>query len=146
MDETGFRIGGKTQWLHIASTAALTFYRVCAKRGSLLANVVGTVVHDHWKPYYTMPGVLHALCNAHHLRELKALIDIEKEDWARKMQRLLRRACQMTNPARDRHHNSRPKTSRSHAPPHRTQSPLASFDAKARYAALPSRPGRAFHQ
>ena len=99
MDETGFRIGGKTQWLHIASTAALTFYRVCAKRGSLLANVVGTVVHDHWKPYYTMPGVLHALCNAHHLRELKALIEIEKEDWARKMQRLLRRACRVTNRA-----------------------------------------------
>jgi transposase len=45
MDETGFRIGGKTQWLHVASTALLTFYRVCAKRGSLLANVVGIVVH-----------------------------------------------------------------------------------------------------
>ena len=27
----------------------------------------------NWKPYYTMPGVLHALCNAHHVRELKAL-------------------------------------------------------------------------
>src|SRR5450756_2140110 len=62
MDETGFRIGGKTNWLHIASTTLLTFYRVCAKRGSLLANVVGIVVHDHWKPYYTMQGVLHALC------------------------------------------------------------------------------------
>ena len=34
MDETGFRIGGKTQWLHVASTALLTFYRVCAKRGT----------------------------------------------------------------------------------------------------------------
>jgi transposase len=56
MDETGFRIGGKTQWLHVASTALLTFYRVCAKRGSLLANVVGIVVHDHWKPYYTIEG------------------------------------------------------------------------------------------
>ena len=79
MDETGFRIGGRTQWLHIASTALLTFYRVCAKRGSLLMNVAGIVVHDHWKPYYTMPGVLHALWNAHHLRELKALVEIEKE-------------------------------------------------------------------
>ena len=102
MDETGFRIGGKTQWLHVASTAWLTFYRVCAKRGSLLANVVGIIVHDHRKPYYTMPGVLHALCNAHHLRELKALVDIEKEDWARKMQRLLRRACHVASLARER--------------------------------------------
>jgi transposase len=102
MDETGFRVGGKTQWLHVACTAWLTFYRVCARRGSLLAGVKGIVVHDHWKPYYTMTGVLHALCNAHHLRELKALIDIEKEDWARKMQRLLCRACHAVNLARER--------------------------------------------
>jgi transposase len=102
MDETGFRIGGKTQWLHIASTAWLTFYRTCARRGSLLANVVGTVVHDHWKPYYTLTSVRHALCNAHHLRELAALIEIEKEDWARRMQRLLRRACHAANLARER--------------------------------------------
>lgn len=102
MDETGFRIGGKTQWLHVASTALLTFYRVCAKRGSLLTNVAGIVVHDHWKPYYTMQGVLHALCNAHHLRELKALVEIEKEEWARKMQRLLRRASHVANRARER--------------------------------------------
>ncbi len=47
MDETGFRIASKTQWLHVACTALLTFYRVCAKRGSLLANVAGIVVHDH---------------------------------------------------------------------------------------------------
>src|SRR5665213_739774 len=101
MDETGFRIGGKTQWLHIASTIWLTFYRVSPKRGSLMENVQGIVVHDHWKPYYTLKGVLHALCNAHHLRELQALVEIEKEDWARKMQRLLRRACHATNIARE---------------------------------------------
>jgi transposase len=51
MDETGFRIGGKTQWLHIASTIRMTFYRTSPKRGSLLDNVLGIVVHDHWKPY-----------------------------------------------------------------------------------------------
>jgi transposase len=102
MDETGFRIGGKTQWLHIASTIWLTFYRVSPKRGSLLAHVTGIVVHDHWKPYYTLKGVLHALCNAHHLRELKALVEIEKEGWAGNMQCLLRRACHVTNLARER--------------------------------------------
>jgi transposase len=105
MDETGFRIGGKTQWLHVASTKLLTFYRVCAKRGALLTEivkVVGVIVHDHWKPYYTMEGVRHALCNAHHLRELKALVEIEKEDWARRMQILLRRACHAANLAQER--------------------------------------------
>jgi len=102
MDETGFRITAKTQWLHVASTLWLTFYRVAAKRGDLLPKVTGIVVHDHWKPYYTMKGVLHALCNAHHLRELKALVEIEKEDWAGKMQRLLRLACHLTNLARER--------------------------------------------
>ena len=101
LDETGFRIGGKTQWLHIASTIWMTFYRTSPKRGSLLDNVTGIVVHDHWKPYYTLKNVLHALCNAHHLRELQALVEIEKEDWACKMQRLLRRACHAANLARE---------------------------------------------
>ncbi len=108
MDETGFRVGGRTQWLHIFSTALLTFYRVASKRGSLLSGVTGIVVHDHWKPYYTMKGVLHALCNAHHLRELKALVEIEKEEWARKMQRLLRRACHAVNLAKERGERLKP--------------------------------------
>lgn len=108
LDETGLRIGGKLQWLHIASTVRLTFYRL-AQRGQVLADVIGIVVHDHWKPYYTLEGVLHALCNAHHLRELQALIEIEREDWAGKMQRLLRRACHATNLAREQ---SRPLTPR----------------------------------
>ena len=102
LDETGLRIGGKTQWLHIAATALLTFYRVSPKRGDMPENLTGIAVHDHWKPYYTLTGILHALCNAHHLRELKALVEIEKEDWARKMQRLLRLACHATNLARER--------------------------------------------
>jgi transposase len=102
MDGTGFRIGGKTQWLHIASTIWLTFYRVSPKRGSLMENVLGIVVHDHWKPYYTLKGILRALCNAHHLRELQALVEIEKEDRTRKMQRLLHRACHAANLARER--------------------------------------------
>ncbi len=34
--------------------------RRTAKRGSLMENVSGIVVHDHWKPYYTLSGVLRA--------------------------------------------------------------------------------------
>ncbi len=106
LDETGFRIGGKGRWLHIACTPWLTFYRISPKRGSMLEGATGVAVHDHFKSYYTMKDVLHALCNAHHLRELKALIEIEKERWALKMQRLLRRACHATNLARDHDHSA----------------------------------------
>jgi hypothetical protein len=35
VDQTGFRITGKTQWLHIASTIWLSFYRVSVRRGRL---------------------------------------------------------------------------------------------------------------
>ncbi len=107
LDETGFRIAGKTHWLHVACTRLLAGYRIAA-RGSLLEGLAGIVVHDHWKPYYTLEGVLHALCNAHHLRELKALVEIEREAWAADMQRLLRRACHATNLARHRNKPLKP--------------------------------------
>jgi transposase len=102
LDETGLRIGGQTPWLHVAVTRWLTFYRVSPKRGSLMEGLEGIVVHDPWKPYYPLEGVLHALGNAHPLRELKALAEIEQEPWAWRMQRLLRRACPRTNLARER--------------------------------------------
>jgi transposase len=90
LDETGFRVIGQTQWLHVASTDLLTYYHISPKRKSLLSELIGIVVHDHWKAYYQLSNVLHALCNQHHLRELKALIEYDKEAWAKKMQRFLR--------------------------------------------------------
>ena len=48
---------------------------------------------DCWQSYFQVPGVVHALCNAHILRELQALVKIDQEDWAGRMQRLLRRAA-----------------------------------------------------
>jgi transposase len=90
LDETGLRVGGKLQWLHTASTPTLTSYRVTEKRGEVTEGFEGgVIVHDHFKPYYSLPGVAHALCNAHHLRELQALIEIEKESWARQMRDVL---------------------------------------------------------
>jgi transposase len=86
LDETGFRIGGKTCWLHSISTTALTHYRVSEKRGAVPTDLDGGVaVHDHFRPYYSLSSLEHALCNAHHLRELKALIENEHEPWAQVM-------------------------------------------------------------
>jgi transposase len=107
LDETGLRIGGKTQWLHTAATETLTLYRVCAKRGAMPEGLEGgVVVHDGFKPYRKLDGAprppAHALCNAHHLRELKALIEFDGEPWATKMRDCLRDACRAVGEARAR--------------------------------------------
>lgn len=90
MDETGMRVGKKTCWTHVLSNNFMTHYRASPKRKNLLDGITGVIVHDHWKPYFCMENVVHALCNAHHLRELQALIDIEKESWAAQMSCLLK--------------------------------------------------------
>ena len=101
LDETGFRIGGKTRWLHSTSTAVYTHYRVGETRGDVPRTMAdGVIVHDHFKPYYALRGARHALCNAHHLRELQALIEIEKEPWAGTMHELLRTANKQVREAR----------------------------------------------
>lgn len=96
-DETGFRVAGKTWWLHVYSTFYLTYYFVSPKRKALVEELIGTLVHDHWTCYFQLPNVSHALCNQHHLRELKALIEHEKEPWARNMHRFLRFALYYTH-------------------------------------------------
>jgi transposase len=102
LDETGFRVAGKGQWLHTVSTETLTHYRVAEQRGAVPKGLTGgVVVHDHFKPYYGLTDVAHAYCNAHHLRELKALIEIDKEPWAKDMSDLLVAANEAVNKARE---------------------------------------------
>lgn len=103
LDETGFRIGGNTRWLHVQSTALTTRYRGEEKRGNIPKDLTGVVVHDHFKSYYSqLNNVKHGLCNAHHLRELKALEEIEKEHWAFKMSKLLRFSNKHQDPPLER--------------------------------------------
>ena len=94
-DETGINIGGKRHWLHCASNASLTWFYPHAKRGSealdamgILPLFKGVLCHDHWKPYYRY-ACLHALCNAHQLRELQRAWEQDHQQWARQMQALL---------------------------------------------------------
>ena len=95
-DETGINIGGKRYWLHSASNADFTFFHPHTKRGGealdaidILPAFAGILCHDHWKPYYQY-GTSHALCNAHHLRELERAWEQDKQQWAQKMALLLK--------------------------------------------------------
>jgi transposase len=101
LDETGFRIAGKLQWLHTTSSLAFTFYRADEKRGAIPQDLQGgVVVHDHFMPYRQLDTVDHAFCNAHILRELNSLIEFDKEPWAEAMRGMLREANLAVHKAR----------------------------------------------
>jgi transposase len=90
LDETGFRIAGKLQWLHTTSSLTFTFYRADEKRGAIPEDLQGgVVVHDHFLPYRRLDAVDHAFCNAHILRELNSLIEFDHEPWAELMRDML---------------------------------------------------------
>ena len=84
-DETGININGG--WTH---------YFPHAKRGmeamieaGILPRFRGVLCHDHWKPYYRF-DFTHALCNAHHLRELTRAWEQDGQVWAKEMETLLK--------------------------------------------------------
>jgi transposase/uncharacterized coiled-coil protein SlyX len=82
-DETGFRIDGKTRWVHSASTTQVAWIAAHDKRGRAAMDDIGVIpaftgilVHDAWASYDTL-GLAggHQLCCAHVMRELQAVTD-----------------------------------------------------------------------
>jgi transposase len=94
-DETGLSGAGERHWLHVASTEQLTAYEPHHKRGrtataaiGILPNFSGVAVHDGLRSYLPYP-CLHALCNAHHLRELTFIHEQMQQVWVQQMKELL---------------------------------------------------------
>ena len=95
-DESGMRCEKKLYWVHVASSQMATLYTLHPKRGQEAMNAAGILpkfsgfaVHDHWFPYFSYNQAIHALCNAHHLRELTFVHEEEREEWAKEMKDLL---------------------------------------------------------
>ena len=102
-DETGLRVAKKLHWLHVLATDALTWMGCHPKRGTeafdalaLLQQFKGVLVHDGWMPYKALQ-CQHALCNAHHLRELTYLLEEQGQAWAGDMIELLSHASHLDN-------------------------------------------------
>ena len=109
LDETGCHVRGKLKWVHGAATEQLTLLGVDDHRGvegikslGVLEEMTGIVIHDGWSAYWNdefkkVSG--HGLCNAHHLRELLAVTDFDKQRWSERMTNLLREMLKKRNAA-----------------------------------------------
>jgi transposase len=100
-DETGLRVvganGARLEWTHVTCTPTLTHYARHPARGAtaleaigILPGYEGTSVHDGWTSYRHFHTARHALCNAHHLRELTFVEEELQQEWAGKLKSLLR--------------------------------------------------------
>ena len=95
-DESGARVQGHLNWLHVVSTAHLTLYGLHSKRSQvamramdILPDFQGWAVHDAFVSYWQFENCRHALCNAHHLRELRFLSEHYRQAWAEQLAQLL---------------------------------------------------------
>ena len=106
-DETGLRVAGALAWVHAAVTDTLAVFTVHTSRGhdgmiaaGILPTFTGTAVHDGFTAYRAY-GTLHQLCNAHHLRELAAILDADPDQtWAADLSKLLLELNDITHAAR----------------------------------------------
>jgi len=96
LDETGGRVDGKLRWIHVSSTETITHLEMHDKRGKLAHHAIGIlpertgkVMHDGYRSYEQYPHAQHALCNAHHLRELLFIHEHYQQPWAEDMLKLL---------------------------------------------------------
>lgn len=82
-DETGARTAGRLFWVHNSSTSEYTYQTISRKRGlegmldnGVLPRFKGTAIHDCLKTYWKF-DMSHGICNAHILRELKGIEEME---------------------------------------------------------------------
>ena len=66
----------------------------------ILAKRTGVLVHDCWAPYWRLEDSVHALCNAHLLRELLYVKESTGQAWPQTMSDLLLNANKLCTAAR----------------------------------------------
>jgi transposase len=99
LDETGAAVNGRLKWVHGAATESLALLGIDDHRGTegikalgVTEEFSGIAIHDAWSSYWgkALPKVGgHGLCNAHHLRELAAVTELDEQRWSVRMSNLL---------------------------------------------------------
>jgi transposase len=100
-DETSVRINKVLWWIHSYSSGNITLKFVHPKRGieaiehfGIIPRYGGIIIHDCWASYLHYTNLLHALCGAHLLRELKFIEDSCEYTWATMLKILLQEAAE----------------------------------------------------
>lgn len=81
-DETGWRIGGKSAWMHTAVGPDATAYLVDTLRGYEAAvklineNYAGKLIHDGWSAYDKYKDADHQTCLSHLIRRCDEMIEL----------------------------------------------------------------------
>ena len=101
LDETGFRVEGRLEWVHILCSRLLSHLRLGERRGDIPRDLEGTVIHDCLSPYFTLKNVRHGVCNQHLIRDLKAAHEIDGEPWAAEMKAILYEGRDLAEAARN---------------------------------------------
>jgi transposase len=79
-DETGWRVDGRSAWMHVFVGQAATWYRVAESRGhETLAELIGfdydgALIHDGFKAYDVFHRAIHQQCVTHLSRRCKELL------------------------------------------------------------------------
>ena len=94
-DETGVNINTQKYWIHTYAGELFKYMFPHKSRGQEAVEVIGILknftkhlVHDGWSVYYKY-NCIHVRCNAHHLRELKYVVENNGFKWAAEMSKLL---------------------------------------------------------
>ena len=106
MDETGWKVGGRLQWLHVAVSAQVTVYAILPGRGYeqsvaiLGAEYDGFLIHDGWAPYYRFALAFHQSCLAHLLNRCREMAQVASSSalaFPRAVEHLLETSLELRN-------------------------------------------------
>lgn len=102
-DETSANINGKNHWAWVFQTRLATFFGIHKSRGLAAINALmpegfdgSVLVTDCWPSYFKDLTLLHQLCTAHLMRELKYFAErYPHNNWSDRLLRLIQNAIDL---------------------------------------------------